>query len=320
MTRLKGENMNRTAFICPLYDMKNHFDLATDLYKSKIEHSIDSDLIFIFSNAEQKDKFAERLKNELGVENMLYSIIPEKLNVYSAKAVTKKLYGLQEYMKNYEYIVLTDCEAVFVRNFNADELAKEIWESKSMLASNISANGFFIMRRCYKAMGLYYNEKLRKALGLFKYNFWFNELQVYKCSYLPDFFEWLNRFDIEKIYNTWDCFEYYVFYAYLCLVHNMEIKKYHYLSLGGINEYMYTFSLKKQKRIVKKMNLHWTSSGEVLSDDIVMRFHLDRTKQTGNYGYIDEKIPRMIMYVKLIVKRYLTLIREIPEMLQEQKK
>ena len=308
-----------TAFICPLYDMKNHFDLAVGLYKSKIEHRIDADLIFIFSNVDQKDKFAKRLKAELDVQNMLYSIIPEELNVYSAKAVTKKLYALREYMNNYEYIILTDCEAAFVRDFDADGLAKEIWDSRSMLASNISSNGFFIMRKCYKAMGLYYNKRLRKALGLFKYNFWFNEMQVYKCSYLPNFFEWLDKFDIEKICNTWDCFEYYVFYAYLCLVHNIKIKKYHYLSLGGINEYMFTFSLKKQKRIIKKMNSHWTSSGEALSDNIVMRFHLDRTKQTGSYGYINKRIPRIWQYAKQIVKRYLIMIKEIPEMLQEQK-
>ena len=29
--------MNRVAFACPLYDMKNHFELAFNLYKSKID-------------------------------------------------------------------------------------------------------------------------------------------------------------------------------------------------------------------------------------------------------------------------------------------
>ena len=311
--------MNHTAFICPLYDMQNHFDLAIGLYKSKIDYKIDSDLIFIFSDKEQKDKFAKRLKAELNVDNMPYSIIPTELNVYSAKAVTKKFYGLWEYMRRYEYIILTDCESVFVRNFDADKLAKEIWDSRNMLASNISSNGFFIMRECYKAMGLYYNKKLRKALGLYKYNFWFNELQVYKCSYLPLFFDWLRKLDTKKICNTWHCFEYYVFYAYLCLEHDIGIKKYHYLSLGGINEYMFTFSLRNQKRITNKMHLHWTSSGETLSDDIVMRFHLDRKKQTGNYGYIKGRIPQMNQYAKQIIKRYLILIKEIPEMLRERK-
>lgn len=308
-----------TAFICPLYDVQNHFDFAIGLYRSKIECGIESDLILIFSNVEQKDKFAQRIKNEVGVENMLYSIIPEALTMYSAQAVTKKLYGLKEYMRYYDYIIIVDCETVFVRNFNADELSKEIWDSRNMLVSNLSSGGFFIMRRCYKAMGLYYNRKLRKSLGNFKYNFWFNELQVYKCSYLIDFFEWLKKFDIEKIYNTWDCFEYYVFYAYLCLEHNMKIKKIHYLSIGGLNEFMFTFNLKKQKRIIKKLKVHWTSSEKAITDDTVMQFHLDRKARTGDHGYVSERIPRMCLYAKQIIKRYLILIKEVPEMLREQK-
>ena len=35
--------MNIVAFACPLYDMKNHFDLALNLYRSKIENNIDND-------------------------------------------------------------------------------------------------------------------------------------------------------------------------------------------------------------------------------------------------------------------------------------
>lgn len=304
--------MSTVAFICPLYDMKNHFDLAINLYKSKIEFKIDADLIFIFSNEEQKDKFALRVKNELGIDNMLYNIMPENLSVYKAKAVTKKLYGLKEYMNKYDYIILTDCESIFIKWFDAYKLAEEIWNSHNMLAANISPDGFFIMRKCYKQMRLYYNKKLRKALGCFKYNFWFNELQVYKCSYLPDFFEWLNDFDIEKIYNTWDCFEYYVFYAYLCIKHGIQIKKYQYICMGGINEYMDIFSTKKQKQIIKNMNLHWTSSKEDISDQIVMRFHLDRSKESGGYGYSGAKSKMRLM--KLVIKRYLVLLKEIPEM------
>ena len=309
--------MKKTAFICPLYDMKNHFDLAINLYKSKIEFKIDADLIFIFSNEEQKEKFALRVKNELGIDNMLYNIMPENLSVYKAKAVTKKLYGLKEYMNIYDYIILTDCETVFIKWFDAYKLAEEIWNSHNMLVANISPDGFFIMRKRYKQMGLYYNKKLRKALGCFKYNFWFNELQVYKCSYLPDFFEWLNDFDVEKIYNTWDCFEYYVFYAYLCIKHGLQIKKYHYICMGGINEYMDVFSTKKQKRIIKKMNLHWTSSKENISDQIVMRFHLDRSKESGGYSYSGAN--SKVMFLKLMIKRYLILIKEIPERLKAYK-
>ena len=291
--------------------MKNHFDLAINLYKSKIEYNIDSDLIFIFSNEEQKDKFALRVKNELGIKDMIYNIMPEELSAYKAQAVTKKLYGLKEFMGKYDYIILVDCESAFVKNFDAGQLAEEIWNSKGMLAANISPNGFFIMRTCYKAMGLYYNKKLRKSLGTYKYNFWFNELQVYKCSYLIGFFEWLRRFDIEKIYNTWHCFEYYVFYAYLCLEHDFSIKRYKYVCMGGINEYIEKFNIEKQYEILQSMNLHWTSSHEAVPDQIVMRFHLDRDKSDSDYGYSTATSPKRIF--KLTVKRYLVLLLELPE-------
>ena len=309
--------MNKTAFICPLYDMKNHFDLALSLYRSKLEYKIDSDLIFIFSNREHKDKFAQRLKDELGVDNMLYNIMPDELSLYKAKAVTKKLYGLKEYMNQYDYIILTDCEAAFAKHFDAGQLAEEIWSSRGMLASNISPNGFFIMRTCYKTMGLYYNKKLRKSLGTYKYNFWFNELQIYKCSYLPGFFEWLKNFDIEKIYNTWHCFEYYVFFAFLCLEHNFSIKKYKYVCMGGINEYIEKFSIDKQTKILNDMNLHWTSSREVLPKQVVMRFHLDRDKSDSDYGYNTATSPKRIF--KQTIKRYLVLCYEVPELIRARK-
>lgn len=114
--------------------------------------------------------------------------------------------------------------------------------------------------------------------GGFKYNFWFNEMQVYKCSYLPDFFEWLSSLGIEKIYNTWACFEYYIFYAYLCLEHDMHIIKHCYICLGGINECLNIFGIRKQKRVLRDLQVHWTTSKEIQLEEICMLFNLDRTQ------------------------------------------
>lgn len=50
--------MNKVAFICPLYDMKNHFDLAFNLYKSKHDLHIDEEIYFVFSDEAQKTNFA----------------------------------------------------------------------------------------------------------------------------------------------------------------------------------------------------------------------------------------------------------------------
>ena len=332
--------MNTAAFVCPLYDMKNHFDLAINLYKSKIEYNIQSDLVFIFSNEEQKEKFALRAKNELGIENILYHIIPEELSVYKSKAVVKKLYGLKEYMNLYDYIILADCESKFVRHFEAGPVAEEIWNSRNMLIANTSPVGFFYQRKCYKQMGLYYNKKLRKALGGFKYYFWFNEIQVYKCSHLPGFFDWLESFDKEKIFNTRECFEYFIFYAYLCLVLDMPIKKYHYFCMDcGINEILYSLGVKKQEKIFKDMQFHWTTTEKIQSEKICMMFHLDRMQ--SYLSYLDRhckhanganriicewififlwKIRRLAKAIMYIIKRYFILISEIPEYILEMKK
>lgn len=296
------------AYICPLYDMKNHFDLALNLLQSKINNEVIGDLIFIFSNKEHKNKFNEMMKKNYVQEELKCVILPQEFEKYKSKAVTKKLYGLQRFMYEYTYIILVDCESIFIKNFDSGKLCKMIWDSRSMLASNISPDGFNIMRSCYRTMGLYHNKKLRKELSNFKYNFWFNELQVYKSSYLPEFFQWLQKFNMNSILNNHNCFEYYLFFAHLCIVHNFHIKKYKYVSMGGINEYLDIFPVNMQKKIVDVMGLHWTSSQDAITENVVMLFHLDRGKYDKNYGYKNmwgKTLKYLLCRKIIIIKEYL---------------
>lgn len=276
--------MNRVAFACPLYDMKNHFELALNLYKSKIENEIDNDFYFVFSNVEQKDKFASELKADLPKEEFKYLVVPDAYNDYKAKAVSKKFYALDMLKEKYDYIILTDCESLFIKPCDFGNLAEYIWNNCTMLNSNKSPDGFFIMRSCFKTMGLYNNKKLIKDTKYYSYNFWFNELQVYKCEYLADFFKWMDCHNRTEIFNNYYCFEYYVFYAYLLLEHGFHIKKYNYYSFGGINEYLFRFKPEEQKTILKDMDLHWSSTRESVNDNTVMLFHLDRKEDVEDYN------------------------------------
>ena len=165
------------AFVCPIYDMKNHFELAFNLYKSKIENGIENDFYFIFSNIEQKDKFEKMIKSEFPNNDFKYLITTDEINRYKAKAVTKKFFALKSLMYKYEYIILTDCESLFIKKCDFDSLAEEIWSNKTMLNSNKSPNGYFIMRKCYRAMGIYYNKKLRKDTQNFKYYFSYRNIE-----------------------------------------------------------------------------------------------------------------------------------------------
>ncbi len=296
--------MSNVAFICPVYDMKNHFELAFNLYKSKIENEIKNDFYFIFSNIEQKDKFEKMIKSEFPNDDFEYLITTDEINKCEAKVGAKKFFALESLMYKYKYIIITDCEALFIRNCDFDSLAEEIWNNKTMLNSNKSPNGYFTMRKCFRAMGLYHNKKLREDTGNFKYNFWFNELQVYKCEYLPDFFKWLELHNKDKVYNTWACFEYYVFYAYLLLEKDIHLKKYNYKSLNGINEVLYSFPIKEQKEILKNMNFHWTSSKDAINENIVMLYHLDRANSSEEGTLLTGKVKFKLFCerVKCIIK------------------
>lgn len=296
---------NKVAFACPLYDMKNHFQLALSLCISKVEYEINSDFYIVFSNESQKDKFFSLLTEKKIDEHFNWLILPEKYQNYKSKAVTKKFEALHELKNRYEYIVLVDSESIFVRKFDADKLCEEIWNKRTMLNSNISPDGFYIMRKCYKTMGLYYNRKLRKELENYKYNFWFNDLQVYKCQYLDGFFEWLDEHNRDGVYDTKECFEYYVFYAYILLEYDIHINKYQYISMGGINEYLPAFPPEKQTEIINSMNLHWASTEEAKTENVVMLFHLDRSKEDDEYSYQKMKNARKILF-----KRRLTLIKD----------
>lgn len=276
--------MSQVAFACPLYDMKNHFELALNLYKSKNAHNIDSDFYFVFSNFEQKDKFERMVRKVFPNDTLLYLIIPEEFNNYKAKAVSKKFYALESLKDKYKYIILTDCESLFIKECDFDKLAEDIWLSKSMLNSNKSPDGFFIMRTCFKTMGIYKNLKLRKDTRNYTYNFWFNDLQVYKCDNLTRFFSWLNEHNKEKVYDEYLCFEYYVYYAFLLLEENIHIKRFKYESMGGINEYLFRFPVQKQEEILTEMGLHWSSSREATNDKTVMLFHLDRGNNSNDYA------------------------------------
>lgn len=301
----------KTAFICPLYDMKNHFDLAFDLYKSKRDLGINEDMYFIFSDVPQKDKFAARIKESFSDE-LQYLILPEDQLHYKSKVVVKKFYALRELMNNYDYLVLIDSETRFIRKTNYSDLCEEIWDKRTCLNANVSPDGFFIMRQCFRTLSLcmYYNRMLRKEFGNFKYNIWFNEIPVYKCSTLPSFFEWFDQFDPEGWKNEWNCFEYYIYAAYLILCEGYHIRKYpEIVSNGGVMEYLFERPKEEQLNIINNLETHWSSSKDAINDRTHLLFHLDRIDGKGNYSFGLNS-----QHIKdLKIRRYITIIKDIVE-------
>ena len=278
---------NKVAFICPLYDMRNHFDLAFNLFKSKHDLGIKEEIYYIFSNEEQKEKFRKRIFDAFN-EEIDFLILPPKELPYKSKVVVKKFFALRSLMNQYEYLSLIDSESLFVKKVDYSKLFEEIWNDGTCLNCNISPDGFFILRQCFRTMSkeLYYNKILRKEFENYKYNFWFNEIPVYKCDTLPKFFNWLDTFDAEGYKNEWNCFEYYIYAAYLILFEGKHLRKFpEILSNGGVMEYLFERPIEEQRKILDTIGTHWSSNDKVTNDKTCMLFHLDRTEGEGNYSY-----------------------------------
>ena len=131
----------KVAFICPLYDMKNHFDLAFNLFKSKWDLHIREDLYFVFSNEEQMEKFNHRIFSSFK-ETIQYLILPNNLLDYKSKVVVKKLWALQQLYDKYDYLALVDSESLFIKKTDFSVVFEDIWNKRNCLKANISYDGF----------------------------------------------------------------------------------------------------------------------------------------------------------------------------------
>lgn len=275
--------MRSVAFVCPIYDSRNHFDYGINLLKSKIENDIDSDLYFIFSDDEQRIKFEKITVNNKIVDEFRYLILPTEEGKYKSQVTIKKFFGLKCLKDKYKYLATIDSESKFIQKMDYFFVFNEMWKNGEMLKSNKSPNGFFIMRTCFKTLGVYDNKVLKKETDNYLYNVWFNDIPLYKCELLDEFFQWL---DLQKqdYKIEWMCFEYYIFTAFLIIKKGYHLKKYDIESLGGIMEYLYVFSEDEQIRIIESMTPHWTSSNKCINENTGIMFHLDRDVNDETYN------------------------------------
>lgn len=258
-------------------------------------------MYFIFSNFEQKVKFERELDDSLQAD-FNYLVLPGPLTEFKSQVTVKKFYGLRKLKAKYEYIVTLDSECEFIREEDVVKTINEIWQEKNMLNANASPDGFNIMRSCFKTLGIYSEPSLKQQTVNYKYNIWFNEIPVYKCDVLEDFFCWVEGLNQDYV-NNWMCFDYYIFAAFLIIKKGYTINRYKMISLGGIIEHLYLFPVKRQIRICETFGSHWTSSASCITNKTFIRFHLDRDENDERYH--SKKYRREI--IKALLRRYIIL-------------
>lgn len=275
--------MLKVAFICPIYDSRNHFSYGLSLLKSKIRNNITADLFYIFSNDQQRLKFEVLAAEEELSSDFNYLVLPENEGKYKSQVTIKKIYGLIKLKDRYDYLAAIDSEAIFIKHIEYDIVFETMWNNNDMLKANKSPNGYFIMKKCFNTLGIYNNEILKRETNNYLYNVWFNDIPLYKCNLINEFLDWLATLN-QNYKNEWMCFEYYIFMAFLVIKKGYHLSKYPLESLGGVIEYLYVFPVWKQKEIIQMLGTHWTSSDKCITGDTGIRFHLDRDEESEAYN------------------------------------
>lgn len=297
--------MRKTAFICPIYDLRNHFQYGKNLLESLCKFEIKSDLYFVFSDEMQKEKFKLMIDNQDLLMEFKYLILPYEETKYKSQVTIKKFYGLIQLKDKYEYIATIDSESYFIKHEEYDNVFSNMWTRRSFLKATLSPNGFFTMRDCFKTLGIYENKKLRRETHYYIYNIWFNEIPLYKTELLDEFFTWLDTLN-NGYKDEWRCYDYHIFMAFLVIEKGFTLNKYNIESLGGVMEYLFLFSKNKQRKIVRKLDTHWTSVDNNYNDNCSMRFHADRGFNDEEYG--TNRFWKELWFNKLL--RYKVIIRE----------
>lgn len=270
------------AYICPIYDKDSDFDFGYKLVESAIRcHTVDV-LFFVFSFKRHEEKFLQNCKNKFGkVPGSI--LFDNPLEGCKNPVSIKKWYGVKALKSQFDYVATIDCECIFLKPQNTGDVLEDVWNTRSFLNCNYSLISGTHIKKCAFALGLDNNEILLRETRNFSVTWWFNEIPVYKCDNVDEFFEWLNNENrFEKSYYEWYCFDYYVYVMWLLTYKKMALTILPYKSVYGIIECLCnSFSLRKTK-IEKAFKTHWTSREGKLNNNsmLCLQFHRDRSKKS----------------------------------------
>lgn len=226
----------------------HHFHFTYNLLKSA---SQEEEIILIFSSEEEYKQFEMPCK---------YLIIENNQDKIHSAATFKKLKALEILADKYDYLATIDTETIFLRPVTPH--LKEIWDNNCFVA-NFSRRGHEIIEECIKTLNIDY--KLDPNLY-----FWFNDIPVYKTSYIREFLDYLP----EVIYYY--SFDHMLFTIFMMEKHNQQLK-----IINGMPEYSIIEELSLEQNasmryLAGKTNWSTYFNGVEKLDNIKMLFHLDR--------------------------------------------
>jgi len=287
---IKEEKMKKNIFVVPTYH--GHFEYAYKLRDSFDRFDLNSDLLFVLSDAEESSRFEEGSAKKC----FLYDGTPRGVDNRGIITI-KKLQGVElARTLNYDYAIVLDCESLFTRNFNAYEVSKFLSEQK-IVYSSITNNHILIEinRLAAEFFDDEEKEKLKKLTSDFKEYFWFNNLAFYDLSNYGKFIQKMHGDDYTKFYSRMSSGHFdHIIYIYYCLLYedykiiNLNEKiglplnpyaNFHLGALESIGDRSTRTTLLNEwsQKIINEINPFWMPYGTTLvSRNCFIMFHEDR--------------------------------------------
>ena len=202
----------------------------------------------------------------------------------------KKFYALELLKDKYEYIIILDSECEITKAINVYELCEKFYSDKILYGNEVFPNyTFFNANIIYKTCKKYFvgHKDLHKLND--KLYLWFNQLCIFKCEYLDDFFRITNITKQYEMLTFWD-FEYYIFMYYLILYKDFKIVDMEVIASGGALECDSFYPKNGSRKYLSEpfMVCHLALYPYLNKENLFVIHHKDRITNARRYMSLEE--------------------------------
>ena len=260
---------NKICFLIPTHLPR--FERAYAFMRSFMDCGLkdQADLCFVFSN--YSDEITFLVKYGGGFRSIVLENELKSVRDYSGIVNIKKLYALYLLQQDYKYIIILDDESMIIKNINLMDMCDEFVSNRLLYGNQTQSDWSYIYNESVK----FFEKKPPKELY-----FWFNQLCIYPCKFLQDFFDksGLERDFIKHNFSriSWGSFDYMVFGFYLIAYQEFKILDLECLSDWGAIEHNRLTLYSKKIFSIKFYHSNPNSLNIKDRNNVFCLIHLDR--------------------------------------------
>ena len=260
---------NKICFLIPTHLPR--FERAYAFMRSFMDCGLkdQADLCFVFSN--YSDEITFLVKYGGGFRSIVLENELKSVRDYSGIVNIKKLYALYLLQQDYKYIIILDDESMIIKNINLMDMCDEFVSNRLLYGNQTQSDWSYIYNESVK----FFEKKPPKELY-----FWFNQLCIYPCKFLQDFFDksGLERDFIKHNFSriSWGSFDYMVFGFYLIAYQEFKILDLECLSDWGAIEHNSLALYSKKIFSIKFYHSNPNSLNIKDRNNVFCLIHLDR--------------------------------------------